>query len=75
MKAQSLHHIARMTKQSGGSYADNWPRTSSRGSVIIMYKYIVKAYLKELGNPGVLNIGSQKLDEAIQKAKFGDDLI
>ena len=43
--------------------------------MIIMHKHIVKTYIKELGYPGVLDIDSQKLDEAIQKAKSGDDLI
>ena len=64
-----------MKKQSGGSYAQNWPRTDFGGSVIIKHEDIVEAYVKELGSPGVLDVNvSQKLDEAFQKAEPTDNL-
>ena len=47
MRAQSLQHMARRTKQSGGSYLECSEKTDFGGSVIIKHKDIVKAYGKE----------------------------
>ncbi len=75
MEAQSLQQMARMTEQSGGSYAEYSRRTDFGGSVITRHKDILKTYVKELGNPGVSDDNvSQKLDEAPQTAESRDDL-
>ena len=72
MKAQPLQYIARMIRPFGGSYAEYSPRTDFGGSVIIKHKDIIKTYIKQLGNPGVLDDNvSQKLDEAFQKVESG----